>query len=95
MNYVSESINNVVNFSGSFSTTFSGFICQPVRFNKSLPKHITSSVVNKPNPSADAGETLCTIVKCKNKFYDEWMQCLILFLLVTLSDGYHLFNVDY
>ena len=47
-----------------------GFFCQPVRFNKSVHKHISSSVVNKPNPSVDARETLCAIVKCKNKFYD-------------------------
>ena len=35
--------------------------------------NINSSVVNKPTPSVDASETLCTIVKCKNKFYDVWI----------------------
>ena len=88
MNYVSESVNNVVNCSRSFSTSSSGFVCQPVRFNKSVHKHISSSVVNKPTPSVDASETLCAIVKCKNKFYDVWIQLLILFLLVTLNYGY-------
>ena len=47
-----------------------GFLCQPVRFNKSVHKHISSSVVNKPTPSVDASETLCAKVKCKNKFCD-------------------------
>ena len=72
MNYASESVN-VVNCSCSFSTSSSGFVCQPVHFNKSVHKHINSSVVNKPTPSVDASETLCTIVKCKNKFYDVWI----------------------
>ena len=94
MNYVSESVNNVVNCSRSFSTSSSGFVCQPVRFNKSVHKHISSSAVNKPTPSVDAGETLCAIVKCKNKFYDVWIQFLILFLLVTLNYGYLSFNMD-
>ena len=89
VNYVSESVNNVVNCSQSFFTSSSGFVCQLVRFNKSVHKHISSSVVNKPTPSVDASETLCTIVKCKNKFYDVWIQFLILFLLViTLNYGY-------
>ena len=57
-------------------------------------KHIISSVVNKPTPSVDASETLYTIVKCKNKFYDVWIQFLILFLLVTLIYGHFLFNMD-
>ena len=72
MNYVSESVNNVVTCSHSFSTSSSGFVCQPFCFNKSVHKHISSSVVNKPIPSVDTSETLCTIVKCKNKFYDVW-----------------------
>ena len=93
VNYVSESVNNVVNCSRSFSTSSSGFVCQPFRFNKSVHKHIISSVVNKPTPSVDASETLYTIVKCKNKFYDVWIQFLILFLLVTLSYGYLSFNL--
>ena len=38
VNYVSKSVNNVVNCSRSFSTSSSGFICQPVRFNKSVHK---------------------------------------------------------
>ena len=67
MNYASESVN-VVNCSCSFSTSSSGFVGQPAHFNKSVHKHINSSVVNKPTPSVDASETLCTIVKCKNKF---------------------------
>ena len=57
MNYVSESVNNVVNCSRSFSTSSSGFVCQPVRFNKSVHKHISSSAVNKPTPSVDASAT--------------------------------------
>ena len=93
VNYVSESVNNVVNCSRSFSTSSSGFVCQPVRFNKSVHKHISSSVVNKPTPSVDASKTLCAIVKCKTKFYDVWIQFLILFLLVTLSYGYLSFNL--
>ena len=84
MNYVSGSVNNVVNCSRSFSTSFSGFVCQPVHFNKSVHKHIISRVVNKPTPSIDASET-CTIVKSKNKFYDAWIQLLVLFLLVTFK----------
>ena len=95
VNYVSESVNNVVNCSRSFSTSSSGFVRQPVRFNKSVHKHISSSVVNKPTPSVDASKTLCAIVKCKNKFYDVWIQFLILFLLATLNYGYLSFNMDY
>ena len=94
MNYVSESVNNVVNCSRSFSTSSSGFVCQPVGFSKSVHKHMSSSVVNKPTPSVDAIETLCTIVKCKNIFYDVWIQFLILLLLVTLIYGFLLFNID-
>ena len=93
-NYVNESVNNVVNCSCSFFTSSSGFVCQLVRFNKSVHKHISSSVVNKPTPSVDASKTLCAIVKCKNKFYDVWIQFLILFLLVTLNYGYLSFNID-
>ena len=62
VNYVSQSFNNVVNCSCSFPTSSSGFVCQPVRFNKSVHKHISSIVVNKPTPSVDASET-CSIVK--------------------------------
>ena len=72
MNYVSESVS-VVNCSRSFPTSCSSFVCQPVHFNKSVHKHISSSVVNKPTPSVDASETLCAVVKCKNKFYDVWI----------------------
>ena len=90
MNYVSESVNNVVNCSRSFSTSSSGFVCQPVRFNKSVHKHISSSVVNKPTTSVDASETF----KRKYKFYDVWIQFLILFLLVTLNYGYLSFKID-
>ena len=93
MNYVSESVNNVVNCSRSFPSSSSGFLRQPVRFNKSVHKQISSSVVNKPTPSVDASKTLCAIVKCKTKFYDVWIQFLILFLLVTLSYGYLSFNL--
>ena len=70
MNYVSESVNNLVNYSRSFPASSSGFVCQPVRFNESVHKHISSSVANKPTPSVDASETLCAMVKCENKFYD-------------------------
>ena len=94
MNYDSESVNNAVNCSCSFSTSSSDFVSQPVRFNKSVYKHISSSVVNKPTPSVDASKTLCAIVKCKNKFYDVWIQFLILFLLVTLNYGYLSLNID-
>ena len=93
-NYVNESVNNVVNCSCSFFTSASGFVCQLVHYNKSVHKHISSNVVNKPTPSVDARETLCTIVKCKNKFYDVWIQFVILFLLVTLNYGYLSFNID-
>ena len=55
---------------------------------------LSSSVVNKPTPSVDASVTFCTIVKCKNKFFDVWIQFLILFSLVTLNCGYLSFNVD-
>ena len=41
-----------------------------------------------------ASETLRAIVKCKNKFYDVWVQFLILFSLVTLNYGYLSFNMD-
>ena len=92
VNYVSESVN-VVNCSLSFPTSSSGFVRQPVHFNKSVHKHISSSVVNKPTLSVDASET-CAIVKCKNKFYDVWIQFLILFLLVTLNYVYLSFNMD-
>ena len=94
VNYVSESVNNVVSCSRSFPTSSSGFVCQPGCFNKSVHKHISSSVVNKPTPSVDASKTLCAIVKCKNKFYDVWIQFLILFLLVTLNYGYLSLNID-
>ena len=67
MNYVSESVDNIIKCSRSTSTSSSGFVCQPVRFSKSVHKHISSSVV--------------TIVKCKNKFYDVWIQFLILFFV--------------
>ena len=60
-------MNNVVNLYRS-----SGFACQTVRFIKHVHKAISSSIVNKPIPSADASETFCTTVKCKNKFYDVW-----------------------
>ena len=83
MNYASESVN-VVNCSCSFSTSSSGFVCQPVHFNKSVHKHINSSVVNKPTPSVDASETLCTIVQCKNKFYDVWIVFYFYWLLQTM-----------
>ena len=82
MNYVSESVNDVFNCCCSFSTSSSGFVCQPVRFNRSVHKHISSIIVHKPTPSVDASETFI-IVKCKNKFDDVWIQFLILFLLVT------------
>ena len=91
VNYVSESVNNVVNCSRSFPSSSSGFLRQPVRFNKSVHKQISSSVVNGPT-SADASKT-CSIVKCKTEFYDVWIQFLILFLLVTLSYGYLSFNL--
>ena len=94
VNYVRESVDNVVNCSRSFPSSSSGFVCQPDCFNKSVHKHIRSSVVNKPTPSVDASETLRAIVKCKNKFYDAWLQFLILFLLVTLNYGYLSFNMD-
>ena len=67
MNYVSESVDNFVNCSHYFSTNSSGFICQPVRFNKSVHKHVSSSIFNKPTPSVDANETFCAITKCKKK----------------------------
>ena len=52
-------MNNVVNLYRS-----SGFVCQTVRFIKHVHKAISSSIVNKPIPSADASETFCTTVKC-------------------------------
>ena len=73
VNYVSKSVNSDVNCICYFSQSSDGFVCQPVRFNKSVHKHISSSVVNKPTPSVYAIETLCTIVKCKNEFYDVWI----------------------
>ena len=73
MNYVSQSVNNVVNCSCFFPTSSSGFVCQPVPFNRSVHTHKSSSVVNKPTSSVDASETLCAIVKCKNKFCDVWI----------------------
>ena len=91
MNYVKESVNNVVNCSRSFSTSSSGFVCQRFRFNKSVHKHISSSVVDKPTLSVDASETF----KFKNKFYYVRIQFLILFSLVTLNYGYLSFNMDY
>ena len=94
VNYVSESVNNVVNCSRSSPTSSSGFVCQHDCFNKSVHKLISSSVVSKPTPSVDASETLCAIVKCKNKLYDLWIQFLISFLLVSLNYGYLLFNMD-
>ena len=94
MNYVSEPVNSVVNCSCSFSTSSSVFVCQPVCFNKSFHKHISSSVANKPTPSVDVSATFCTTVKCKNKFYDVWILFLILFSLVTLNYGYLSFNID-
>ena len=84
VNYVSEPVNNVVNCICSFSTSSSIFVCQPVHFNRFVHKHISSSVANKPTPSVDYSETFCTIVKCKNKFYDVWIQFLILFSVVTM-----------
>ena len=92
VNYVSESVSNV-NCSRSFPSSSSGFLRQPVGFNKSVHKQISSSVVNKPNPSVDASKTLWAIVKCKTEFYDVWIQFLILFLLITLSYGYLSFNL--
>ena len=94
VNYVSEPVNNVVNCSCSTSTSCSGFVCQVVGFNKYVHKHISSSVVNKPIPSINASETFFTIVKCKNKFYDVWIEFLILFSLVTLNYGYLSCNID-
>ena len=64
MNYVSECVNNVVNCSRSFPTSSSGFVRQPVRFNNSVHKHISPSVVNKSTPSVDANEALYAVVKC-------------------------------
>ena len=45
VNYVSEYVNNVVNCSRSFPTSSSGFVRQPVHFNKSVHNHISSSVL--------------------------------------------------
>ena len=64
VNYVSESVNNFVNCCRSFSASSSVFVCQPVCFNKSIHKHISSSVNNKSSPSVLASATFCTIVKC-------------------------------
>ena len=94
VNYASDPVNNVVNCSHSFSTSSSVFVCQPVRFNKSVHKHTSSSVVNKPTSPVDTSATFYTIVKCKNKFYDVWIQFFILLLLVTLNYGYLSFNID-
>ena len=63
VNYVSEPVNNAVNCCRSFSTSSSVFVCQPVLFNKSVHKHISSSVVKKPAPSVDASAAFCKIVK--------------------------------
>ena len=63
-------------------------------FKCNWPKHISSSVVNKPIPSFNASETFCAIVKSKNKFYDVQIQFLILFSLVSLNDGYLSCNTD-
>ena len=93
VNYVSEPANNVANCSGSFSTSSSGFVCQPVCFNKFVHKQISSSVVNKPILSVDGSE-FCTIFKCENKFYDLWIQFLILFSLLTLNYRYLSCNKD-
>ena len=41
VNYVSEPVNNAVNYSRSFSTSSSGFVCQLVRLNKSVHKYIS------------------------------------------------------
>ena len=57
VNYVNESVNNVVNCSRSFPASSGGLFRQ-------------------------------------NKFYDGWIQFLILFLLETLSYGYLSFNMD-
>ena len=93
VNYVGEPVNNIVNCSRFTSTISSGFVCQPVRFNKSVHKHISSSVVGKPIPSVNASQTFYTILKRKNKFSDVWTQVLILFLLVTLNYGYLSCNI--
>ena len=45
-NYVSEPVNNVVYCSRSTSMSSGGFVRQPVCFNKSVHKHLSSSVVN-------------------------------------------------
>ena len=63
-------------------------------FKCNWPKHISSSVVNKPIPSFNASETFCTVVKSKNKFYDVQIQFLILFSLVNLNYGYLSCNTD-
>ena len=63
-------------------------------FKYNWPKHISSSVVDKPIPSFNASETFCTIVKSKNKFYDVQIQFLILFSLVNLNYGYLSCNTD-
>ena len=94
MTYVSQLVNNVVTCAQFISISCSGFVCQSVCFNKSVHKHISSSVVIKPIPSINASETLCTIVKSKSKFYDVWKQLLILFSLVTLNYGYLSRNID-
>ena len=67
VNYVCESVDNGVNCSHYFSTSSSGFVCQPVRFNKSIHKHVSSSIFNKPTLSVHANETFCTITKCEKK----------------------------
>ena len=41
VNYVIQSVNNVVNCSRSFPSSSSGFVRQPVRFNKSVHKQIS------------------------------------------------------
>ena len=46
VNHVSKSVNKVVNCSRSFSSSSSAFVCQTFRFNRSVHKHISSSVIN-------------------------------------------------
>ena len=67
MNYVSEPVNNVVNCSLSTYTSSIGFVCQPIHF-KSVHKHISSSVFNKPIPSFNASETFCTELNVRTNF---------------------------
>ena len=85
VNYASEPVNNVANCSHSTSISSSGFVWQPVDFNKSVHKHVSSGVV-KNFPSVNASETFCTVDKCKNRFNDLWIQFLV--LLSPLNYGY-------